>query len=75
MHETVRIEMIKCERCVAKIADALAPLNGVREARVQLGTSSVILDYEDSWWPQIESALDAAGFVVTDRSPVEPTTA
>lgn len=67
MRESITVETIRCERCVSKIAGALAPIKGINEARVELGTSSVVVDYDDEQQGAITSALEAAGFDITAR--------
>lgn len=49
------------------MAQALAPLKGLNEARVEIGTSSVIVDYDDALRPEIDAALRGAGFDIVSR--------
>lgn len=67
MRETIRIEQIRCERCVSKLAGALAPLKGLNEARIEMGTSSVIVDYDDGLRESVDAALQGAGFKILER--------
>lgn len=69
MRESITLERIKCERCVSRLAEALAPLRGINEARVEIGTSSVIVDYEDATTDELNQAIKKAGFTVISRTP------
>lgn len=70
MRESLQIEMIRCERCVSKIAGALAPIKGINEARIEIGTSSLIVDYDAAALEPMEQALDDAGFEIVARRDV-----
>lgn len=72
MRESIQVETIRCERCVSKIAGALAPIKGIHEARIELGTSSVIVDYDDAARQAVTSALEDAGFDIIARSELAP---
>lgn len=67
MRESLTIQQIRCERCVNKIAQALGVLKGLNEARIEMGTSSVIVDYDDEIAGEVTGALEGAGFVITER--------
>lgn len=69
MRESIQLDHIRCERCVQKLASALGPLKGVREARVEMGTSSVIVDYDDAAKAEVDEALTGAGFDIVAREP------
>ena len=69
MRERITIEQIRCERCIARLADELAPLEGLAEARVEMGTSSVIVDYEDGRQGEVDAAIERADFTITGREP------
>lgn len=68
MRESIRIEQIRCERCVSKLATALGPLKGINEARIEMGTSSVIVDYDDGGQASVDAALIGAGFRIIERT-------
>lgn len=68
MRESIQIQQIRCERCVSKLATALGPLKGLREARIEMGTSSVVVDYEDGLRETIDAALTGAGFQIVERT-------
>lgn len=72
MRETIRIEQIRCERCVSKLATALAPIKGLAEARIEIGTSSVIVDYADGLRDTVDRALRGAGFEIVERRELAP---
>jgi len=67
MRESIRVEQIRCERCVSKLATALGPLKGLHEARIEMGTSSVIVEYEDDVRDALDAALTGAGFKILER--------
>ena len=68
MRESIRIEQIRCERCVSKLATALAPLKGLNDARIEMGTSSVIVDYDEGQQESVDAALTGAGFRIVERT-------
>lgn len=67
MRESIHVQQIRCERCVTRMAQALAPLKGLNEARVEIGTSSVIVDYDEALRPELDAALTGAGFDIVSR--------
>ena len=69
MRETIRIEQIKCERCVARLADALAPLKGINEARIEYGNSALVVDYDDEQQAALDAAITGASFRIVERTP------
>jgi copper chaperone CopZ len=71
MRESITLEKIRCERCVSRLAEALAPLSGINDARVELGTSSVIVDYDEAQAAELDAALGKAGFTIMSRRPAE----
>jgi copper chaperone CopZ len=70
MRERISIEQIRCERCVSRLAEHLAPLKGINDARIEMGTSAVVVDYDDEQRDALDSALVKAGFTITGREPV-----
>lgn len=70
MRARIQIETIRCEKCVAKIAGALAPMKGIHEARVELGTSSLVVDYDEAIRAELDRALESAGFAVLSHEPL-----
>jgi copper chaperone CopZ len=67
MRERIQLHEIRCERCVNRLAEHLGPLKGIHDARIEMGTCSVIVDYDDDQAEALEAALRAAGFRVMDR--------
>ena len=67
MRESIQLHEIRCERCVNRLATALAPIKGLTEARVEMGTSSIIVDYAEGSQPEVNEAIKKAGFAVLDR--------
>ena len=72
MREKIRLDEIRCERCVDRLTGELAPIEGLSEARVEMGTSSIIVEYEDSSADEFALALKKGGFRVIERRPLEP---
>jgi copper chaperone CopZ len=73
MRESIQVQQIRCERCVNRMAQALAPLKGLHEARVEMGTSSVIVAYEDALREQLDAAITGAGFTIVERTELAAT--
>jgi len=67
MRESIQLHEIRCERCVNRLATALAPIKGLVEARVEMGTSSIIVEYDEGSQPEVDAAIKKAGFAVLDR--------
>lgn len=67
MRERIRVDMIRCERCVKRLTDHLAPIEGLRDARVEMGTSSIIVEYPDGAQDVIDKALYDARFRIIER--------
>jgi copper chaperone CopZ len=67
MRERINIEQIRCERCVSRLAEHLAPLKGINDARIEMGTSSIVVDYDDAQRDALDAALVAASFKITGR--------
>lgn len=44
--ETIAVPEIHCEHCQSSIEGALAPLDGVRRARVDIAARTVSVDYD-----------------------------
>jgi copper chaperone CopZ len=72
MREKIQLDQIRCERCVTRLTGELSPIEGLTEARVEMGTSSVIVDYDEASGPQLEQAFRKGGFQVVFRQPLEP---
>ena len=72
MREKIRVDEIRCERCVDRLGRELSQVENLTEARVEMGTSSIIVEYDDSAADQFELALKKGGFRVIDRRPLEP---
>lgn len=67
MRERIQIEQIRCERCVARLAEGLAPLKGIHDARIEMGTSSVVVDYDDEQRDALDAAIVNANFKIVQR--------
>jgi len=67
MRERIQIEQIRCERCVSRLAEHLAPLKGINEARIEMGTSSIVVDYDDAQREALDGALHQANFRIVQR--------
>ena len=67
MRERIQLDQIRCERCVSRLAEHLGPLKGLNDARIELGTSSVIVDYDDDQREALDAALAKASFRVVER--------
>jgi cation transport ATPase len=70
MRERITIDQIRCERCVSRLAEHLAPLKGLNDARIEMGTSSIVVDYDDDRRDALDAALAAASFKVVSREPL-----
>lgn len=71
MRESIQLDQIRCERCVSRLATAIAPLKGLHDARVEMGTSSVVVEYDDQARTELDEALTGAGFRIVSRTPVD----
>ncbi len=71
MRERITLEQIRCERCVSRLAEHLAPLKGLNDARIEMGTSSIVVDYDDELRDELDAALAKADFRITEREPLE----
>ncbi len=69
MQETIRLATIPCECKIGKLAAALAPIKGINDIRVQVGTQSLICDYDDAARDALYAAIAASGFVVDTEAP------
>ncbi|MCW2925477.1 MAG: hypothetical protein JWM98_2881 [Thermoleophilia bacterium] len=67
MRERIQIDQIRCERCVARLTEHLAPLRGLHDARIEMGTSSIVVEYDDEQREALDAALHAANFKVVQR--------
>lgn len=75
MRARITIESIRCETSVLKVADALGPMKGINEARIEMGHSAVVIDFEDGMREKIEGALRGAGFDILSYEELAPLTA
>jgi copper chaperone CopZ len=67
MRERITIEQIRCEKCVSRLAENLGPLKGLNEARIEMGTSSIVVDYDDELRESLDTAIMGANFKITAR--------
>ena len=72
MRERITLDQIRCERCVSRLAEHLAPLKGLNDARIEMGSSSIVVDYDDELRDDLDAALAKADFRVVEREPLEP---
>lgn len=75
MRESIQLDQIRCERCVARLTTELSAVEGLNEARVEMGTSSIIVDYDDSSAEQLQAAIRKGGFGIVQRTELPATTA
>ncbi|MCB0879948.1 MAG: heavy-metal-associated domain-containing protein [Thermoleophilia bacterium] len=71
MRERITLDQIRCERCVSRLAENLAPLKGINDARIEMGSSSIVVDYDDEQREALDEALGKANFRIVEREPVE----
>jgi copper chaperone CopZ len=74
MREKIQLDQIRCERCVSRLAGELSPIEGISEARIEMGTSSIIIEYVEGARPAIDTAFKKGGFGVVDRREMAPDT-
>ena len=67
MRERIQIEQIRCERCVSRLAEHLGPLKGLNDARIEMGTSSIVVDYDDEQREALDTAILGANFKIVQR--------
>lgn len=67
MRERITLDQIRCERCVSRLADHLAPLRGINDARIEMGSSSIVVDYDDDQREALDAALIKADFRIVER--------
>lgn len=67
MRERIQLEQIRCERCVSRLAEHLAPLKGLHDARIEMGTSSIVVEYDDEQREALDQALTGASFRIVER--------
>jgi cation transport ATPase len=71
MRERITVHEIRCERCVHRLAEYLAPLKGLHDARVEMGTHSILVDYDDELREELDAALRGADFKITGREQLD----
>jgi Cu+-exporting ATPase len=72
---TLAVRGMHCAACVGKVERALRGVDGVREAAVNLATerATVAWDPERTGLPQLQAAVDAAGYELAEApAPVVP---
>lgn len=72
MREKIQLDQIRCERCVSRLAGELSPVEGISEARIEMGTSSLIVEYRDASAEGVNAAIKKAGFGVVTRFELGP---
>lgn len=75
MRESIQLDQIRCERCVARLTTELSTVEGLNEARVEMGTSSIIVNYEDDSRDALEAAIKKGGFGIVQRTELPAETA
>lgn len=71
MRERIQLDQIRCERCVSRLAEGLAPLRGISDARIEMGTSSVVVEYDDEQRDALDAALVGANFRIVARETLD----
>ncbi len=71
MRESLELDQLRCTSSTARLAQALAPVKGIHDARVQIGHSSLLVEYDDDARGRLDAALDAAGFTIVSRREVK----
>ncbi len=71
MRERITIDQIRCERCVSRLAEHLAPLKGINDARIEMGSSSIVVDYDDEQRDALDAALAKANFKIVEREALD----
>ncbi|MCW3835622.1 heavy metal translocating P-type ATPase [Sphingomonas canadensis] len=63
VHSELSVPGIRCAGCIAKIERELAPMPGVRRARVNFTTRRVLVDHDEDLTPEaLRKAIEAIGF-------------
>lgn len=70
MRERIRLDQIRCERCVSRLAEGLAPLKGLNDARIEMGSSSIVVDYDEEQREALDRAIEGASFRIVEREVV-----
>jgi copper chaperone len=67
--ETIAVPEIHCHHCRASIEGALAPVDGVRQARVDVDARTVTVTYDDAAVGRdaLVRAIKDQGYEVPDR--------
>lgn len=69
-HSELSVPGIRCAGCIAKIERELAPLPGIRKARVNFTSKRVVIDHDPALTPEaLRLALADIGF---DAEPIQP---
>lgn len=69
MKKIVTIEGMSCGHCVMRVKKALEGVPGVTKAEVDLLKGEAIVEGEGFGGPQLEGAVDAAGYKVVKVIP------
>ncbi|WP_395400971.1 heavy-metal-associated domain-containing protein [Pseudoduganella sp. UC29_106] len=72
--ETLKISGMTCGGCSSKISNALKALPGVDEVRVSLPNGDAIVQFDETLTSpdQLKSAVEKAGYRVSDAAQVRP---
>jgi len=62
---TIKIEGMSCGHCVMRVKKAVETLTGISEADVSIGTARVKYDEAKVNREDVEKAIEAAGYKVT----------
>lgn len=77
MAHIINISGMGCDHCVKAVRESLEAVENVAIREVSIGCAvvEILEDGSDSdWRERVSSAIDAAGYDVTDISPADTTT-
>jgi copper chaperone CopZ len=66
--DTIQIDGMHCEHCVASVREALEGVEGATPASVEIGTASVRYDSDETRPEEIDRAVEDAGYAVTSHA-------
>lgn len=70
MQERIVIDQLRCENCVNRLAGNFSTCRRNQRCPSQLGTSTVVIDYDDSSKDAVDAAIKKSGFEIIERNPV-----
>jgi copper chaperone CopZ len=66
--DTIQIDGMHCEHCVASVREALESVEGATPTSVEIGTASVRYDSDETRPEEIDRAVEDAGYAVTSHA-------